>query len=123
DQKRTLDFGINRFELHHPEVAAPTEVTIRVQNDNEDHDDLHVLDGSISPVRHWSVGLVQHAHTDIGYSRPQTDILAEHIRFIDTALDLCDKTDAEPDDARFRWTCEGSWAVREFLRTRPPAQV
>src|SRR5699024_1330351 len=28
-----------------------------------------------------------------------------------------------PDDAKFRWTCEASWPVREWLRIRPKAQV
>ena len=32
-------------------------------------------------------------------------------------------TDDWPDDARFRWTCEAAWPVREFLRTRPREQV
>ena len=62
------------------------------------------------------VYLVQHTHTDIGYTRPQTEILPEHLRYIDYALDYCDLTDGYPDDARFRWTCETSWAVREYLQ-------
>jgi hypothetical protein len=49
--------------------------------------------------------------------------LAEHIRFIDYALDYCDLTDDYPDAARFRWTCESSWGVSEFLNNRPPAQI
>jgi len=28
-----------------------------------------------------------------------------------------------PDDARFRWTCETSWAVKEYLNTRPKKQI
>ena len=77
----------------------------------------------VAVPRKWSVYLVQHSHTDIGYTRPQTEILPEHLRYIDYALDFCDLTDAYPDDARFRWTCEISWAVREYLRRRPPAQI
>jgi len=73
--------------------------------------------------RKWTVYLVQHVHTDIGYTRPQTEILPEHLRYIDYALDYCDLTDDYPDNARFRWTCEVSWAVREYLRRRPPEQV
>ncbi len=74
-------------------------------------------------ARPWTLYLVQHTHTDIGYTRPQTEILPEHLRYIDTALDFCDLTDAYPDDARFRWTCETSWAVREYLKRRPAAQI
>jgi len=67
--------------------------------------------------------LVEHTHTDIGYTRPQTEILPEHLRYLDYALDYCDETDSLPDDARFRWSCETSWAVREYLRTRPASQI
>jgi alpha-mannosidase len=77
----------------------------------------------VAPVRQWTIYLVEHTHTDIGYTRPQTEILPEHLRYIDYALDYCDQTDSLPDDARFRWTCETSWAVREYLETRPKAQT
>ncbi|MEI6883133.1 MAG: glycoside hydrolase family 38 C-terminal domain-containing protein [Bacteroidota bacterium] len=78
---------------------------------------------SLHPVRHWTIYLVQHTHTDIGYTRPQTEILPEHLRYIDYALDYCDQTDSFPDAAKFRWTCETSWAVNEYLKSRPAAQV
>lgn len=78
---------------------------------------------NLAPPRHWTVYLTQHTHTDIGYTRPQTEILPESLRFLDFALDYCDLTDDYPDDARFRWTCETFWAVREFLKSRPPAQL
>lgn len=71
----------------------------------------------------WTIYLVQHTHTDIGYTRPQTEILPEHLRYIDFALDYCDLTDGYPDDARFRWTCEISWALREYLARRPETQL
>ena len=77
----------------------------------------------IQLVRKWNVHFVQHSHTDIGYTRSQTEILAEHIRFIDYALDYCDNTDQYPEAAKFRWTCEASWAVDEYLRSRPASQV
>lgn len=73
--------------------------------------------------RKMTVYLVQHVHTDIGYTKPQTEILSEHLRYIDYALDYCDATASYPDDARFRWTCEASWAVDEWLRVRPKEQV
>jgi len=77
----------------------------------------------VHPVREWTIYLVQHAHTDIGYTRPQTEILPEHLRYIDYALDYCDQTDSLSEEARFRWTCETSWALSEYLSSRPPAQI
>lgn len=77
----------------------------------------------LEPVKEWYIYFVQHTHTDIGYTRPQTEILPEHLRYIDYALDYCDLTDDYPDDAKFRWTCEASWAVREYLESRPKEQI
>ena len=76
-----------------------------------------------SPKRDWTVYLVQHTHTDIGFTKPQTEILAEHLRYIDYAIEYCDITKDYPDDAKFRWTCESAWAVTEYVKVRPAAQV
>ncbi len=118
--RQRLEFGGNLLRLRHPEVDARREISVGIAPEGGA---ATTLLGSIEPVRHWSIDLVQHTHTDVGYTRPQTEILPEHLRFIDTALDYCDQTDGYPDDARFRWTCETSWAVREYLRTRSPAQI
>ena len=85
--------------------------------------DTHQSAVTVKPVRHWQVNMVQHTHTDIGYTRSQMEILAEHLRYIDYALDYCDATDQYPDDAKFRWTCEIAWAVSEYLKCRPAEQV
>jgi hypothetical protein len=78
---------------------------------------------TLNPVKKWNVDLIQHSHTDIGYTRSQTEILAEHIRYFDYALDYCDATDNYPENEKFRWTCEASWPVDEFLKCRPAEQV
>ena len=120
DERHQLELGGNHFELQYPEVSDGKEITVRVLAGAKE---LYTRSIKVAPVRHWTIDLVQHAHTDVGYTRPQTEILPEHLRFIDTALDYCEKTDGYPDDARFRWTCEGSWAVREYLKSRTPAQI
>ncbi len=59
-----------------------------------------------SPERPWRIFIVQHSHTDMGYTDYPSRLAADHIDFIEDALRLCDLTDSYPDDARFRWTCE-----------------
>ncbi|MCP3917153.1 MAG: hypothetical protein GY711_16515 [bacterium] len=115
-----LELGANRFQLPHAEVQAAVNerVSIRVADGSS-----YELACRVAPVRPWKVFLVQHTHTDLGYTRPQTEILPDHLRYIDYALDYCDLTDDYPDDAKFRWTCEASWPVREWLRYRPARQV
>ncbi len=120
DVKTILEFGFNRIVLNFPEVKGEQKRTIFFKMDLRSPVTKTFIQ---VPIREWFVYLVQHTHTDIGYTRPQTEILAEHIRFIDYALDYCDLTDDFPDAARFRWTCESSWGVREYLNNRPPAQI
>lgn len=80
-------------------------------------------DVKIQPVDKWTIYLVQHTHTDIGYTKPQTEILTEHLRYIDYAIEYCEATEDYPDDSKFRWTCEAAWAVKEWLSSRPAEQV
>jgi hypothetical protein len=114
-----LKFGANYLRLGLPEVTKKKTVKFRLEAGNFSQETTLEQ----FPVRHWQVNLVQHTHTDIGYTRSQTEILAEHLRYIDYALDYCDATDNYPDAAKFRWTCEASWAVDEFLKCRPAEQI
>lgn len=75
------------------------------------------------PDREWTIYLVQHTHTDIGYTKPQSEILSEHLRYIDYAVDYAELTRQYPEGCRFRWTCEAAWAVSEYLKVRPEAQI
>lgn len=115
-----LEKGENHFVFDIPDagVDRTLPLSLRTGQVSLASDEIKV------PVaRHWQMNLVQHTHTDIGYTRSQMEILAEHLRYIDYALDYCDATDHYPDDERFRWTCEVSWPVKEYLKNRPASQV
>lgn len=114
-----LKFGYNTVNIGLNQVKKPTPVKLKVRAGDFSVTNTVIL----NPVRKWTIDLIQHTHTDIGYTRSQTEILAEHLRYIDYALDYCDATDNYPDDAKFRWTCEASWPVDEYLKTRPPEQI
>lgn len=119
DRNIDLDFGHRFYRVSIPVVEVSKEVNISIESSRFSTGKTVTID----PVRRWRINFVQHTHTDIGYTRPQTEILAEHLRFIDYALDYCDKTDNYPDAAKFRWTCEASWAVDEYLKCRPEEQI
>ena len=112
-------YGINQFEFFLPPVSKQIKHRLILTSKQKQFIKTFLQ----KPVRKWTVYLVQHTHTDIGYTRPQQEILAEHLRYIDYALDYCDLTDSLPDEAKFRWTCEASWPVREYLLSRPPEQI
>ncbi len=114
-----LTTGLNEIDFLIPKAEEPTTLkTTFVVGGNKQEQEV-----AVNPVKEWTVYLVQHSHTDIGYTRAQSEILAEHLRYIDYALDYCDQTDHYSKDAQFRWTCEASWAVREYLNNRPKEQV
>lgn len=114
-----INSGFNEVDFLVPVVKIPTKIEAEIKIGNQ----TKPAGLMVEPVKEWTVNLVQHSHTDIGYTRSQTEILAEHLRFIDYALDYCDETDDYPDEAKFRWTCEAAWTVREYLKSRPKAQI
>lgn len=118
-RKEKLVNGANLFTFDIPEVSTPIQLPLTITGGKENIS----TSVTVTPVRKWQMNFVQHSHTDIGYTRSQTEILAEHLRYIDYALDYCDATDAFPDYAKFRWTCEISWAVSEYLKCRPVQQI
>ena len=107
--------GLNRMQVGIPEGYDGRRVRFALRTPDGDRS----IETEILPAERWTVYLVQHTHTDIGYTKPQTEILTEHLRYIDYAIEYCEATADYPDDAKFRWTCEASWAVREWLRIRP----
>ncbi len=118
--KANLKKGNNSFLITLPAVQKNKKINFS-SSINGSHTIKTAL--VLTPPRKWELYLVQHAHTDIGYTRPQSEILAEHQRYIDYALDYCDQTDNLPEDSKFRWTCESAWVVKEYLKTRPAAQI
>ncbi len=118
--KADLVKGNNRYLLTFPAVSKSKKITVSAKIDDKAAEKYPV---TLVPPKKWVIDFVQHSHTDIGYTRPQSEILAEHLRYIDYALDYCDQTDGMPDDAKFRWTCEVAWVAREYLRTRPASQI
>lgn len=113
-----LEAGKHKLEFAIPPVEGPVEITFLSSLGQQ-----KLPTQTLPSPKKWTIYLVQHVHTDIGYTRPQTEILPEHLRYIDYALDYCDLTDAYPDHAKFRWTCEVAWAVDEYLKRRPAAQI
>ncbi len=118
-RKEKLTTGTNLITFEIPQQTSASQMTFTLTNGKE----TKSATVNVTPPRHWQMNFVQHTHTDIGYTRSQTEILAEHLRYIDYALDYCDATDDYPEYAKFRWTCEIAWAVSEYLKCRPAEQI
>ncbi|MFB8140694.1 glycoside hydrolase family 38 N-terminal domain-containing protein [Streptomyces parvus] len=102
-----------------PEVEAPTPVLVELP-ELADGESTEVL---LTPQRHWTLHLVQHAHLDIGYTDPQSTVLAEGRKYLDSLLELCRTTDDWPDESKFRWAVEGFFSYENWSQNRPARQV
>lgn len=61
--------------------------------------------------------LIQHTHTDIGYTDRQEKIMQNHIDYIKQAIKISEKiiSGEKSEWEGFRWTCEMYWAVELFF--------
>ncbi len=83
---------------------------------------LHEAALELRPVTRRRLVLLPHSHTDIGYSAHQEKVEADHLRYIDEALDLAERTAAYPPGAGFKWNIEVLWPLDAWLRRAAPAQ-
>src|SRR6476646_7551521 len=60
--------------------------------------------------------VVNHSHTDIGFTDYQDLCFRQHAEFIDQALDLIEETQDYPEEARYRWVCEVTGTTERYLR-------
>jgi hypothetical protein len=67
----------------------------------------------------FTIYVMQSAHTDIGYTHPQEQIMEMYLDHYDLVLDLCRQTANDPPAHRFKWTCETFWQVEHYLTHRP----
>ena len=63
-------------------------------------------------TRPWTVYLIHHSHTDIGYTETQKRIEKRHVDFTDQALQII----AEKSQPGFVWNNECHWALERWLR-------
>lgn len=115
-----IPIGQHRLELQIPRLKLDRTLTLTVLTGDKV---VGKTEYFCPRIREWTVYMVQHTHTDVGFTKAQEQILPEHLRFIDRALDHCDSTDGYPNDAQFRWTCEITWTVQEYLQRRSAEQI
>ena len=61
--------------------------------------------------------VVNHSHTDIGFTDHQDVCLRQHREYVDAALDLIEATADRPTESRYRWTVEVTGPLLPWLLT------
>jgi len=67
--------------------------------------------------------LVNHTHTDFGYTDYPATLYRLHRSIIDRAIEVCEDHAHLPEEARFRWTCEVTEITLDWFRHAPSAQI
>ena len=68
-----------------------------------------------NPAHYREINLIHHAHTDIGYSNYQENVVKIHTNNIFQAMHLIEKTKDYPVESRFKWNIEAMWDVENFM--------
>jgi hypothetical protein len=106
------------YRIYFPEVKSSERVVITFEKNSNVKIEIEV-----APQRHWTMHLVHHTHLDIGYTDPQGRVLAEHLAFLDSCLELINRTEDWPEAAKFRWSVEALWSFDEWVKVRPQEKI
>jgi alpha-mannosidase len=118
-----LAAGRNGFDVKVPDTAKPVKARFEVRCTTAAGPVTLGREITLDPARRWTVYLFHHSHTDIGYTELQSRVAKNHVEYLDDVIRYCHETDAYPDDAKFRWNIEVAWALENFIKTRPEADV
>jgi hypothetical protein len=64
--------------------------------------------------------LTQLSHCDPGYTDIAINVIKKHVQHIRDAMDLCTRSEKNPEGLKFKWTCEEAWTVQVFLQQASP---
>jgi hypothetical protein len=64
-----------------------------------------------------TIYVIHHTHTDVGFTNDQPIFWEMQYRFIDEALRLIQRYEANPPESRFRWTIETTCGLDAWLKT------
>jgi len=55
------------------------------------------------------------SHCDPGYTAFPSEVKRKHVEYLREVIGLCRASERLSEGLRFKWTCEASWTVKEFL--------
>lgn len=67
--------------------------------------------------------LINHSHTDIGYTGVQELIMHYHVDFIDQAVSIIENELEKNNACSFVWTCENYWQIENYYANASRKQI
>lgn len=66
----------------------------------------------------FTLYLIHHSHTDIGYTDYQEKLELHHVHYIKEAIEILRRAHGDrPEWLGFKWNCESLWCVETFLQS------
>jgi len=69
-----------------------------------------------------TVYIVNHTHTDLGYTDLQHRVAVSQILHLDQAVTLCEQSRDNAPGEQYRWTIESLWVLDEYLKHQPTSK-
>lgn len=115
--EKQLQTGYNQFYLEVPPTNSAKEIKATIKKGSQI---LFSLTAEQHPVKLIEIWLLPHSHLDIGYSDYQPVVEKKHWENFEKAIELAEKSQNSPEEARFKWNVEQLWAVETYLRQASP---
>lgn len=113
DIRKTLQTGYNQLFLETTPVATPFPIEAAIFRGRDKILSAETIQHPVCLMELW---LLPHSHLDIGYSDHQEEVERKQWQNLETALELAEKLQALPPEARFKWDVEQLWHVETYLR-------
>jgi hypothetical protein len=65
--------------------------------------------------RNWKIFLIPQTHLDIGYTHTQDEVMQKQWNNLTSAMDIMERTQGFPKEARFKWSAESTYTFETFL--------
>ncbi|TKJ33431.1 MAG: hypothetical protein CEE38_20740 [Planctomycetes bacterium B3_Pla] len=116
----TVPKGQTTVRFPFADVNKPTLVNFILKVEGKEQD-RHSM--TWRPQRKWRVYFIPITHHDLGYTDTIENVLNRYAGFYDDILKFCRETDDWPDEAKYRYTAEGAWAMQHFVETRDTESI
>ncbi len=116
----TIQPGKSTVQVSVPDVREATSAQFVLKADGET---LDVRQMDWRPRKHWTIYFVPITHHDLGYTDTIENVLNRYAGFYDDVLRFCDQTSDWPEEAKYRYTLEGTWSLEHFMANRPKETI
>ncbi|MFC1604064.1 glycoside hydrolase family 38 C-terminal domain-containing protein [Planctomycetota bacterium] len=116
----TVSKGATTVRFPLADISKPEPVTFILKVEGKEHDRRSM---TWRPQRKWHVYFIPITHHDLGYTDTIENVLNRYAGFYDDILRFCRETDDWPEEAKYRYTAEGAWAMQHFVETRDTESI